>query len=350
MKLITSIFVLFLSINFATSQVGGIGVYKFLDVAQTARMTAMGDNVISIYDDDVNMALENPGLLNESMFNHISVSHKFLFAGISSSYAAYGFKVSKWNLPLHAGIQYVNYGELDGRDLYGDINGKVSGSDMALVIGTSKMIYDKLSLGINVKLINSNLATYNSFGAVMDLAAVYFIPEKNITAGLVIKNLGGQISTYSDYKESTQLNVLFGITKKLKHLPFRFSITAQHLNRWNLLYDDPNGENNVLILGESQDKSKFSEFTDNLFRHINFSGEFLLGKGEGPFRLRMGYNYMKSKEMSVYPFRSFAGMSFGFGLRIKKIRIDYGYAIYHLIGGKSHLTISTNLSEFGKKL
>lgn len=350
MKFLTTILITFLSIYTSSSQVGGIGVYKFLNLAQTARMTAMGDHVISIYDDDVNMALENPGLMNESMFNHISVSHKFLFAGITSSYAAYGFKVGKWNLPMHAGIQYVNYGELDSRDLYGDINGKVSGSDMAIVVGTSRKIYDKLNVGINVKFINSSLATYNSFGIVLDLAGVYFIPEKNVTAGFVIKNIGGQISSYGDEKESTQLNVIFGITKRLKHLPFRFSITGHHLNRWNLLYDDPNGENNVLIIGETQTQSKFSEFTDNFFRHINFSGEFLLGKGEGPFRLRMGYNYMKSKEMAIYPYRSFAGMSFGFGLRIKKIRIDYGYAIYHLIGGKSHLTISTNLSEFGKKL
>ena len=166
----------------------------------------------------------------------------------------------------------------------------------------------------------------------------------------MIKNLGTQISTYGNRREYTQRNVLLGVTKRLKHLPFRLSVTAHHLNKWNLLYDNPNGENNVLIIGESNDKSAINIFSDNLFRHISFSGEFMLGKNGGPFRLRFGYNYMKAKEMTVYPFRSFAGFSLGLGLKINKFRIDYAYSIDHLIGGKSHITISTNLKKWHKKL
>jgi len=184
----------------------------------------------------------------------------------------------------------------------------------------------------------------------MDLAAAYYIPSKLITAGFVIKNIGGQLTSYAGADEFAPLNVMFGISKRLEHLPFRLSVTANYLNRWNLLYDNPDGENNILILGETSNRSKFSEFSDNLFRHINFAGEFMLGKNGGPFRLRFGYNYKKSREMTVYPYRSFAGFSFGFGLRIKKIRFDYAYSIYHLAGGKSHFTISTNLNDFGKRL
>lgn len=336
------------ALNISQAQIGGYGTYKFLNLSPTARITAMGDQIVSIYDEDVNMALQNPALLNDKMIKNISLSHKFHFAGISSGYTAYGFKIKNWN--LHSGVQYTSYGENDMTDLYGEKVGKVSGADYAFVLGTSKNIYERLNVGINAKFIFSNLGSYNSRGISFDLASVYFIPEKNITIGFVIRNLGTQLTSYGDEKEYTQRNVLVGLTKKLNHLPFRFTVTGHHINRWNLLYDDPNGENNILIIGEAKEKSAISEFSDNLFRHINFSGEFMLGKNGGPFRLRFGYNYMKAKEMTVYPFRSFAGFSMGIGLRIKKIRFDYAYSIQHLIGGKSHITISTNLNNWGKKL
>jgi hypothetical protein len=350
MKLFSIIIFFVLGLSIASAQTAGSGTYKFLFLAPTARMTAMGDHVISINDDDIGMAIENPALLNNDMMKGISVSHKFLFSDISSGYAAFGFKAFKKDIPVFAGIQYVNYGESDMTDVYGDKYGKISGSEYALVLGSAYNVYDKLKIGINTKFIFSSLANYQSAGMAVDLAAVYFIPSKMITAGFIIKNLGGQLSSYSGNKETVPVNVMFGISKRLEHLPFRLSVTADYLNRWNLLYDDPNGENNILILGETSDRSKLSEFSDNLFRHINFAGEFMLGKNGGPLRLRVGYNYKKSREMSVYPYRSFAGFSFGFGLKIKKIRFDYAYSIYHIVGGKSHFTISTNLNEFGKKL
>ncbi|HHB51680.1 MAG TPA: type IX secretion system protein PorQ, partial [Saprospiraceae bacterium] len=325
MKLFSIIIFIIFSIGSIAAQVGGYGTYKFLSLAPTARMTAMGDHVISIKDEDIGMAIENPALLNEEMIKGISISHKFLFSGISSGYASYGFKIGKLNMPFHAGLQYVSYGESDMTDEYGDKFGKISGSEYAFVLGSSYRVYDKLTVGLNTKFIYSNLANYTSTGLSIDIAAMYYIPYKMITAGFVIKNLGGQLSAYSDTQEFATVNVMFGISKRLEHLPFRLSITATHLNRWNLLYDNPDGENNILILGESQDRSKFSEFSDNLFRHINFAGEFMLGKNGGPFRLRFGYNYKKSREMTVSTYRSFAGFSFGFGIRIKKIRFDYAY-------------------------
>jgi len=350
MKIYSTIIIVLINLSFISAQVGGYGTYKFLSLAPTARMTAMGDHVISINDEDIGMAIENPALLNNDMMKGISISHKFLFTGINSGYAAFGFKPFKKDIPVYAGIQYVDYGESDMTDVYGDKYGKISGSEYAFVLGSSYNVYEKLNVGLNTKFIYSSLASYKSIGIAVDLAAVYLIPSKKITAGFVIKNLGGQVTSYAGSNEFAPVNVMFGVTKRLEHLPFRFSVTANYLNRWNLLYDDPDGENNVLILGETPERSKFSEFSDNLFRHINFAGEFMLGKNGGPLRLRFGYNYKKSREMTVYPYRSFAGFSFGFGLRIKKIRFDYAYSIYHLAGGKSHFTISTNLNDFGKKL
>jgi len=340
----------FCFVNGLSAQVGGFGIFKFMNLSPSSRMTALGDHVVSIYDDDVNMALENPSLLNKDMVNHLSLSHKFHFAGIKSGYASYAFNVKKWNMPFHIGVQYISYGEEDMTNLYGDKIGAVDGGEYAFVVGTSKEIFERLRVGINTKFIASRLGSYNSYGLSLDLASTYFIPNKNMTIGFVIRNIGAQLSSYSDSREFAQSNVLLGVTKRLKHLPFRLIVTAHHLNRWNLLYDNPNGENNILTISETQERSSFSLLSDNFFRHLSFGGEFLLGKNGGPFRLRFGYNVMRAKEMTVYPYRSFAGFSLGFGFKIKRFRIDYAYSIQHLIGGKSHITLSANLIKYKKRL
>ena len=351
MKLRTKLtLILFVSVGTIFGQAGSTSTYKFLNVPGSARLSAFGGHVVSIADSDINLANHNPAALNEEMYGMLSLGHKFLFNGIHSQNLDYGFRLPKFDIPFHAGIHFVNYGEADMTDIYGDIIGKVSGSDLALVLGTSYRLYENLDLGINTRFIYSTLGTYNSFGMTIDMGAIYHLYDKNIDIGFVIKNIGGTIMHYSDDREIAPTNVMLGLSKRLEHLPFRLNITATHLNRWNLLYDDPEGENNIFLGVEAAEKSRLSLFADNLFRHLIFSGEFMLGKGEGPFRLRLSYNHRTAKEMSIDPYRSFSGFGFGFGLQMKRFKLDYAYHIQNLVGGKSHLTISTNLQKSWSRL
>lgn len=331
------------------AQAGTVNTYKFLRISPSARVSGLGSINVSTDDSDISLANMNPALLCSSATNNLSLSHKFIFSGISSENLDYGFRIGKVKLPFHAGIQYLNYGEVNLTNVYGEIGGKVSGSDFAIVLGTSYSLYENLRLGLSTRLIYSNLGGYYSTGLTADLGAMYNFNNKNFDLGFVLKNIGGTLVSYSDTKEFAPFNVILGISKKLEHLPFRFSVTASDLNRWNMIYDDPNGENNVLFGEVTQEKSKISIFSDNLFRHFIFSGEFLLGKNGGPLRLRLAYNHRKSREMSIEPYRSFAGFSFGFGLKMRRFTIDYAYGIEHLAGGKAHLTLSANLNEFKKK-
>ncbi|HNM25316.1 MAG TPA: hypothetical protein PKL15_07795, partial [Saprospiraceae bacterium] len=76
-----------------------------------------------------------------------------------------------------------------------------------------------------------------------------------------------------------------------------------------------------------------------------FSGEFLLGRNES-FRLRLGYNHLRKKELSVRNYRSLAGFSGGVGFKINRFRLDVGYGAYHLAGGVLHVGVGTNLKDF----
>lgn len=343
------LFFLFLIIGFSTTsvaQIGGSKVYEFLNLPASARITALGGKHITVRDDDLSLAFSNPALLNDSMHHQLTFNHSFHLSDIGQGYAGFGQHSSKLNTTFLFGLQYINYGDFRETDEFGNITGDFKAGEYALTVGAARTIYERLDIGANIKIISSQLESYNSFGITADLSAVYHIDEKGFTASMVLRNMGGQLSTYrTDHREKVPFELLFGLSKRLKYLPFRFSITAQHLERWNLLYDNPNSEENTFFLGQENVTS--NEWVDNLFRHFIFSGEFLFGKKEN-FRLRFAYNHFRKQELSVRNLRSLAGFSGGLGMKIKRFRFAYGLGVYHLGGSVSHFSISTNLSEFGK--
>ena len=71
------------------------------------------------------------------------------------------------------------------------------------------------------------------------------------------------------------------------------------------------------FLGDQQPADEGVDFFDNFFRHFVFNGEFLFGKTES-FRLRLGYNHLRRKELSLENQFSLSGFSFGVGFKVSK--------------------------------
>ena len=334
----------FLQTSFAQST-GGREVYQFLNLSPSARVTALGGNLITVRDDDINLAFANPGLLNPSMHHQISFNHNFHLADIQHGYVAFGQYVPAWNTTLHAGLQYITYGTFDATNVVGEKEGEFKAAEYALTLGAGHELYERLSVGANLKLISSQIEGYDSYGLAADLAGVFHDTARQFTATLLFKHIGGQLTTYRPgNREDIPFEIQFGISKRLRYLPFRFSIIYRDLQRWNVLYDDPNSVEDVLFGEVTTDGG--NQFFDNLFRHFVFNGEFLFGRREN-FRLRAGYSHLLRQDLSVENYRSITGFSFGFGIKINRFRIDYGWGKQHLAGGLNHFTISTNFREFG---
>lgn len=331
----------------AQAPIGGNHIYEFLNLSPSARVTGLAGNLITVKDDDVGLAVLNPSVLNSEMHHQLTFNHSFHLAGINHGYVGYGHQMKKWDLTLHGGLQYIDYGDFIQADEFGQVLGNFKASEYAFVVGAGRQLYDKLSVGANLKVVTSQFESYNSLGAVIDLGAYYQDTSGLFSMTLVFKNLGAQITTYEDTREDMPFDLQFGISRRLRYLPFRFSVVYHNLHRWNILYDDPNSEETTQFLGDLQPQSenKLSTFSDNLFRHLVFSGEFLLGKKEN-LRLRFGYSHFQRKELSVSNFRSLAGFAVGLGVKINRFRIEYGRGFYHLAGGPNHFTISTNINEF----
>ena len=336
--------------NISLAQVGGRYTYEFLNLTQSARTTALGGALISVIDNDATLAYANPASLNEKMHTELSINHNFHFADISHGFSNAAFHITSLKTTAHIGVNYINYGEFVRSDFLGNRGGTFNAGETAITVGAGRGINDRIRAGVNMKLISSSLDIYRSMGLALDAGFIYTNPQKLFTVGLVLKNMGTQLSSFADQAEPLPFDLQLAYSKRFAHLPFRLSITAHQLHQWNIRLDEANQSDPIFFLDQEQTEAgPLSKSIDNLFRHFIFSGEFLIGDEE-KFKIRLGYNHLRRKELAVSEFRSLGGVSVGLGFQVSKFRFDYGVGYYHLAGATNHLGFSINLSSFRKKL
>ena len=344
----TLLFLLVFLPNNGTTQInGGNNVYEFLNLSPSARITALGGHHIAVRDDDVAMGFVNPGVLTDRVHGQFSFNHSFLFDGIQNGYFGYGHHVANVGT-FHGGVQYVNYGEITRTDQFQQELGTFQPRELALTLGGSREIYERLSIGANVKYISSQFEAYNSRGITADVGAVFYDTSRQFVATLLWRNIGGQLTQYRPGNpEDVPFELQAGISKRLRYLPFRFEIIYRYLNRFDIAYDDPDRRESTNLFGDAGevDVEGPGNF-DTFLRHFVFNGEFLFGKKEN-LRLRLGYNHLRQSELAVRNYRSLGGFTFGVGLKIKQFRVDFGHAVHHFAGSINHISIGTSLSEFG---
>lgn len=327
-------------------QSGGRSIFTFMNLPSSARTLALGGYQPSLSDSDINLLYENPASGNPSLHHALSFNHSFYFDKVQFGYATYGYHLEKSGITLGLGVRYIDYGTFNQTNELGDITGEFDASETAVGITASKSIYERLSLGVAARFAQASFETYMSNAILFDIGALYEIPEQKIFISLVLKNFGFQMSRFWQEREPLPFDIRAGISKRLEHLPFRFSITAHNLHRWNINYDDPSASSGSFVFGSEQEEEdpRFNA-ADNFFRHLIFSGEFYLGPNE-QFQLRLAYNHLLGREMSLPDARVFSGLSFGLGFRVNRFRLEYGFGRYHTGANANKITISTQLSEF----
>jgi len=326
----------------ASAQKGGESTYSFLGLTNSARVAALGGEAVSLMDDDINLVFHNPALLTPGMHNNLNLNYVNYFSGVNFGYASYGYQREGIG-SFAAGMHYVNYGVFDRTDELGENQGTFRASEYALNLVYARTLIDTfLTVGINMKPIYSTLESYSSLGLAFDVGLVYNNPNTHTTIGLVAKNMGLQITSYTGEREKLPFEIQAGITQGLAHAPFRFSIIYQNLERWDLTYELDDSDNNSTI-GNEVEVGGFDVFGDRLMRHLVFGVELLMGEN---FHFDLGYNYKRRQEMKVTARPGAVGFSWGFGFRVSKFHISYGRSSYHLAGGTNHFSFTTNLSDF----
>jgi len=152
------------------AQLGGRATYQFLNLMSSPRQTALGGKIITNVDYDVTQAIYNPATINVDMDNQLAFNYANHLGDIRYGTAAYAYTVDRRTQTFHAGVTYVNYGNFDGYDEFGNSTGSFTGNEVAVSFGYAFQIgFSDFYAGANVKLISSKLEQYSSFGGAVDL-------------------------------------------------------------------------------------------------------------------------------------------------------------------------------------
>ncbi|OXA97232.1 penicillin-binding protein [Flavobacterium oncorhynchi] len=325
-------FIIFIcSVSFG--QVGGRYTYQFLNLTASPRQAALGGKTITIYDEDVNQAMSNPAVLNDEMDNHLALNYGNYYGQASYGSASYAYTYDRHVQTFYAGVNYINYGSFEGYDENGQSTSDFRGSEGALSLGYAYNVpYTDFHVGANVKLITSNLESYNSIGGAIDLGFLYIFEKNNVNLALVIRNIGTQFTTYSGIQENLPFEITAGASQELEHIPIRWHLTLENLQQWNISFSNPvRSETNI----DGSTSSEKVSFVNNALRHVVFGVELFPKKA---INLRLGYNFRRGEELRVEEKRNFSGVSLGFGLKMNKLKFNYSYSRY---------TLAANTSLFG---
>ena len=324
---------LFVFITPIYAQVGGQSVYQFLNLVQSPRQAAMGGKTVTIVDYDVNQAFFNPATINAKMHNHLSTSYSNYFGEVTYGTAAYAYTWDRHVQTFHVGANYVNYGNFDGYDEFGNQTNNFTGSEATLSFGYSYNIpWTNFYAGTNVKLITSALETYNSFGVATDIGFLYIDDKNDVNYGLSFRNIGYQIKPYETTRENLPFEITAGISQLVENVPIRWHLTFENLQQWKIAFSNPNRAEGSLDGTTVEEKVGFF---NNALRHVIMGAELFPEKA---FNIRLGYNFRRGQELNIIDQRNFSGISAGFSLRFNKVRFDFSHSRY---------TIAANSSIFG---
>jgi len=325
----------------------GNQAFSFLQEPVTARLAALGTNMAAIDDNDINIAFVNPSLINPEMNNDLSLAYVSYFAGFNYGLVQFSHTFDKAGSFL-MGIQFMDYGKFDYADDAGIRGGTFGAADYALNIGWGRKLNSRFRIGATGKLIYSYYETYSSFGLAVDVAGTYK-SATNWIFSLTGANIGLQLNPYVPGTETAPLpfDLSLALSKRLEHVPFRFTLVYDHIERWDISYYNSTSPPGGIdpITGESIALTGFSKFSDQLMRHFVFGGEFLIGKH---LILRGSYNYRRRKEMSITQRLGMTGFAWGFGLKISHFSFNYSRSTYHRAGSPNYFTLSMSLEDFRK--
>lgn len=322
------------------AQKGGTQAFSFLNLPNSARVAALGYNFVAIDDNDLSVTLNNPSLINSNMHNDISLNFVDNYSDINYGFVTYSRTFEKLG-SFTSSIQYIDYGKFIRTDETGEENGNFTSNEIAPVIGWGRRLDSSFSIGANIKGVYSTFETFSSFGLAVDVAGSYFRPSKGFVLSLMARNIGMQLTNYNPgVKEPLPLEIQLGLSKKLKHLPFRYSLLLTNLQKWDLTYTDPADDNIDPFTGELKKESKVGDFADKAMRHVVIGGEFVPSKN---FSVRFGYNYQRRQEMKLESKKSTVGFSWGFGFRVSRFNLSYARSAYHISGSPNVFSLGISL-------
>ena len=307
-------------------------------------LSASGGVNISYKTDEVGISANNPSLLDASLHSQMNASFNFFPGGIKTYSLTGSYHHEKSNTSLGGQIYYLNYGNIVQTDAAGNISGQFRPVDFLIQVSAAKQYMEKWNYGLTIKFINSNYQQYSSSAIAMDAGIHYTDSSNQFYASFIAKNMGVQLKSYAGESEDLPFDMQIGLTKKLAKAPFGFSLTAQQLHRFDILYNDTTFNNENVFTSSNG-------FFQKLFNHFVFASHIYIGNH---LEATLGYNHLRRSELNIQAASNgLNGFSMGLRIKFSKIQVLYSLSGYQKNLTYNHLGISFQMNRLfglGKEL
>ncbi len=323
----------------------GEAAVPFLMISPGARAGGMGEAGVALATDatanfwnpaGLAFQFEDPETDNrgEVSLMHVKWLPQFNFSDLFYDYLAARYYVDELEGMVGLGITYLNLGENVWTDATGEELGTFDSFEYAVTASFATKLQDNLGVGLNIKLIQSNLVPLDiiQVGAetrdgvatsfAVDVGVLwtpgYDFLENRLNLGANLANFGPEM-TYINKKQADPLptNIRMGLAYK---------VLDDEFNRITLVYDT----NRLLVV-----RNKGDEPPDGVFKAVFYSAwvkgsiSDRLKKFNHSFGLEYWYgNLIALRAGYFYEDPNFGArefMTFGGGIKYNIFGVDFGY-------------------------
>ena len=288
----------------------GTSAFPFLKINVGARPVAMGGAFTGLADDESSLYYNPAGITTFEGTRYMLGYHNY-FTDIQTGFLGF-IKPLDYTKTLAGYFSYLNYGDMKETDNTGTVLGEFSGSDLTFGLAFAYKYNHAFRFGATGKFIYEKIHEYSATGLAVDLGVKYLSNRERYSGGIMLQNLGTQLSTLGEGdKESLPTTLRVGGSARPKNLGVLFSAD--------------------MIMPFDND----IEFA--------FGGEYYDLK---PLYLRMGWNTFGTNYRTSDSEDNWAGLSVGFGFEIKDLgflqntHLSYSFSPGAELGESHRITLT----------
>lgn len=317
--------------------IGGRVAFNFLKISSDPMLTGAGSINTSYITNEVGLTANNPSLLNPAVNSQLLVSFSSFLKGVKSYSATGAYYNSKTNTTFGGHINFIDYGSITQTDASGMSYGHFCPIDFVIQLEAAKTYRENWSYGISIKIINSVYNQYKANGIAFDVGVLYRDSLHNFSASMLAKNMGFQVKNFSGENEDLPFDIQVGITKRLQNAPLGISLTAYHINKIHLSYNDTvfNIEN-----GYPENHTAIS----NILNHFVIAGHIFMGKN---LEAIVGYNHLRRMELNMgLSGNGLNGFSTGIKISFQNLQVLYARSVYQSNVTLNQIGINVGMNSF----
>jgi len=307
----------------------GTTVGQFLLIEPSARITAMGNAGVTIFD-EASSAYYNPAALGHILGSDVQFTHSMWLVGISYDYAIASLRVSQTS-SLSLAVTSLNSGEIAVRTVEQPLGTgeRYTVSNTAIGLGYGQRITDRFSAGIQVNYIQETIwhTSLTAFG--VNFGTLYQISADGMQLGASISNFGTR-AKYSgrdlriryDF-DATRYGDNSSLPGDLLTDEFPLPVVFRVGFGYPIVINEDNSIRAAIDAFHPSDNSE----------SISFGGEYLFMK---TFAVRAGYQHLFEKDSEL-------GLTAGAGVNYEMspytIHFDYAWAAHGRLGDTQRFTL-----------